>query len=55
MSSGYDLTDKLGYRLMQARLGIYDTYKSVDTVLDSELTGIVKGPAIRLNHQGGSL
>ena len=40
MSSGYDLTEGLGYRLMQARLGVYNKYKSVDTVLDSNLTGI---------------
>ena len=40
MSHGYDLSDKLGYRLMQGRLGIYDKYKSHDAVLDSKLTGI---------------
>ena len=54
MSQGYDLSDKLGYRLMQGRLGIYDKYKSHETVLDSGLTG-VQNQNIRMSHQGGSL
>ena len=39
---------------MQGRLGIYDKYKSHDTVLDSKLTGI-NNQSIRIGHQGGSL
>ena len=39
---------------MQGRLGIYDKYKSHDTVLDSGLTGI-KNQDIRLRHHGGSV
>ena len=54
MSKGSDLNEKLGYRLMQARLGIYDKYKSHDTVLDSELTGI-QNQDKRLKHHGGSV
>ena len=37
---------------MQGRLGIYDKYKSHDTVLDSSLNGI-NNQDIRLQHQGG--
>jgi hypothetical protein len=40
VSNGYDLTDGLGYRLMQARLGVYDKYKSTNSVLDSDLIGV---------------
>lgn len=54
MSRGYDLSEKLGYRLMQGRLGIYDKYKSHENVLDSGLIGI-KNQDMRLKHQGGSL
>ena len=54
MPHGYDLNESIGYRLMQGRLGVYDKYKSHDTVLDSKLTGI-QNQSIRLNHQGGSL
>jgi hypothetical protein len=54
VSHGYDLTEKFGYRLMQGRLGIYDKYKSHDTVLDSKLIG-VKNQDIRMKHQGGNL
>lgn len=54
MSRGYDLSEKLGYRLMQGRLGIYDKYQSHETVLDPKLTGI-QNQNIRLGHQGGSL
>ena len=39
---------------MQARLGVYNKYKSADTVLDSNLIG-VKNQEVRLNYQGGSL
>lgn len=39
---------------MQGRLGIYDKYKSHDTVLDSKLIG-VKNQDIRMKHQGGNL
>ena len=39
---------------MQGRLGIYDKYKSHDTVLDSKLTGI-NDQSVRIGHQGGSL
>ena len=54
MSLNYDLTDGFGYRLMQARLGIYDKYTSVNKHLDSESIG-VQNQQIRLNHQGGNL
>ena len=53
MSRGYDLSEKLGYRLMQGRLGIYDKYQSQETVLGSGLVGI-KNQNTRLSHQGGS-
>ena len=39
---------------MQGRLGIYNKYKSHDTVLDSKLIG-VKNQDIRMKHQGGNL
>lgn len=53
MSQGYDLTDQFGYRLMQARLGVYDKYKSNDTTLDPKLIG-VDNQSRRLRYQGGS-
>ena len=53
VAKGYDLSEKLSYRLMQGRLGIYDKYHSHDTVLDPKLRG-VKNQDMRLNHQGGS-
>ena len=40
MSRGYDLSEKLGYRLMQGRLGVYDKYQSHETVLDPKLIGV---------------
>ena len=68
MSRGYDLSEKLGYRLIQGRLGVYDKYKTVDTILDSDLTGIENQfkrlkphkrlggiQDARINYQGGSL
>ena len=39
MSRGYDLSEKFGYRLMQARLGIYDKYSS-SADLDPSINGI---------------
>ena len=39
---------------MQGRLGVYDKYKSQNTVLDSELKGI-QSQQTRINHQGGNL
>ena len=39
---------------MQGRLGIYDKYNSFETVLDSNLTGIIDQKT-RLNHLGGNL
>ena len=54
MSRGYDLSEKLGYRLMQGRLGIYDKYKGHGTVLDSGLTG-VQNQNTRIAHHGGNL
>ena len=48
------LSDQFGYRLLEGRLGIYDKYKSHDTVLDSGLTG-VKNQETRLNYRGGNL
>lgn len=40
MPYGYDLTDKLGYRLMQGRLGIYDKYKAETQIQDPKLIGL---------------
>ena len=54
MPAAYDLSNRHSYRLMQGRLGIYDKYKSHDTVLDSNLTGI-KNQEMRLNYRGGHL
>ena len=54
MPHGYDLSEKLGYRLIQGRLGVYDKYKSHDTVLDPKLIG-VKNQDRRISHQGGNL
>ena len=54
MSQGYDLSEKLGYRLMQGRLGIYDKFQSHDTVLDPKLIG-VQNQDIRMSHHGGNL
>lgn len=54
MSQGFDLSDKFGYRLMQARLGVYDKYMSHDTTLDPKLIG-VNGQMRRLGYQGGNL
>ena len=48
------MSESLNYRLIQGRLGIYDKYKSHDSVLDSGLTGI-KNQDIRLRHHGGSV
>lgn len=53
MPSGYDLSDKLGYRLMQGRLGIYDKFKSENLVHDSDFKGL-DSQFIRLNYEGGS-
>ena len=53
MSRGYDLNENLSYRLMQGRLGVYEKYKSHDSVLDPKLIGI-KNQDIRLQHNGGS-
>lgn len=52
MSRGFDLSDKLGYRLMQGRLGIYDKYKS-NTFLESDKG--IKDHGIRISHHGGNL
>ena len=40
MAHGNELSEKLGYRLMQGRLGIYDRYRSHNTVLDKSLSGV---------------
>lgn len=54
MPHGYDLNDRLSYRLLKGRLGIYDKSVSHDTVHDSEgLTGLAD-MGRRLNHQGGA-
>lgn len=68
MPKGYDFTEELGYRLIQGRLGIYDKYKTVNTILDSDLTGVESQlkrlkprrklggiQDARINYQGGSL
>ena len=53
MSKGFDLTNNHSYRLMQSRLGVYDTNKSIDTILDSEIRPGIYGQNMRLEHQGG--
>ena len=53
MSKGYNFNEKMGYRLMQGRLGIYDKYSSDNIILDTNIKGI-KNQEIRLNHLGGS-
>ena len=53
MPKGYDLSNKVDYRLMQGRLGIYDKFVSHDTVLDSSLITGIQDQDRRLKHQGG--
>ena len=52
MQHGFDLSNKLSFRLMQGRLGVYDRYQEKQ-VLDTDIKG-VNNQFIRLNHQGGS-
>lgn len=53
MQHGFDLSNKLSFRLMQGRLGVYDRYQEKQ-VLDTDLQG-VNNQFVRLNHQGGNL
>ena len=53
MQQGFDLSNKLSFRLMQGRLGIYDRYQEKQ-VLDTDIQG-VNNQFVRLNHQGGNL
>ena len=53
MQQGFDLSNKLSFRLMQGRLGVYDRYQEKQ-VLDTDLQG-VNNQFVRLNHQGGNL
>ena len=53
MQQGFDLSNKLSFRLMQGRLGIYDHYQEKQ-VLDTDIQG-VNNQFVRLNHQGGNL
>ena len=53
MQHGFDLSNKLSFRLMQGRLGVYDHYQEKQ-VLDTDIQGI-NNQFIRLNHQGGNL
>ena len=53
MQQGFDLSNKLSFRLMQGRLGVYDHYQEKQ-VLDTDLQG-VNNQFVRLNHQGGNL
>lgn len=53
MQQGFDLSNKLSFRLMQGRLGVYDCYQEKQ-VLDTDIQG-VNNQFVRLNHQGGNL
>lgn len=53
MQQGFDLSNKLSFRLMQGRLGVYDRYQEKQ-VLDTDIKG-VNNQFVRLNHQGGNL
>ena len=53
MQHGFDLSNKLSFRLMQGRLGVYDRYQEKQ-VLDTDIQG-VNNQFVRLNHQGGNL
>ena len=53
MQQGFDLSNKLSFRLMQGRLGAYDRYQEKQ-VLDTDIQG-VNNQFVRLNHQGGNL
>ena len=53
MWQGFDLSNKLSFRLMQGRLGVYDRYQEKQ-VLDTDIQG-VNNQFVRLNHQGGNL
>ena len=53
MQQGFDLSNKLSFRLMQGRLGVYDRYQAKQ-VLDTDIQG-VNNQFVRLNHQGGNL
>ena len=53
MQRGFDLSNKLSFRLMQGRLGVYDRYQEKQ-VLDTDIQG-VNNQFVRLNHQGGNL
>lgn len=53
MQHGFDLSNKLSFRLMQGRLGVYDHYQEKQ-VLDTDIQG-VNNQFVRLNHQGGNL
>ena len=53
MQQGFDFSNKLSFRLMQGRLGVYDRYQEKQ-VLDTDIQG-VNNQFVRLNHQGGNL
>ena len=53
MQHGFDISNKLSFRLMQGRLGVYDRYQEKQ-VLDTDIQG-VNNQFVRLNHQGGNL
>ena len=53
MQHGFDFSNKLSFRLMQGRLGVYDRYQEKQ-VLDTDIQG-VNNQFVRLNHQGGNL
>lgn len=54
MPYGYDLSDKVSFRLMQGRLGQYNSYNSQNTELDPSIMGVYD-QATRLNQHGGNL
>ena len=54
MPYGYDLSDKVSFRLMQGRLGQYNSYNSHNTKLDPQIHGVY-GQHVRMKQHGGNL
>ena len=54
MPYGYDLSDKVSFRLMQGRLGVYNKYNQPKTLLDPKISGVYNQYS-RLKQQGGNL
>ena len=54
MASGYDISSRIPFRLMQGRLGVYDKRPFDPNKVDKELEGI-EHQSTRLRQQGGHL